>query len=113
MLLDDNVGPLLGYCPLPDQLIISDRVMFLSRQDLGRRLRERSKSLCGIGVAVLAGSGIPHDGILDILGLTDTDFGIVAHGKFGGRKSCFGGFLCKGEGEDFVLVETSTRGVSV
>jgi len=87
--------------------------MFLSRQDMRRRLRKGSKSLYGIGVAVLAGSGIPHGSILDILGLTDTDFGIVAHGKFGGRKTCFGGLLCKGEGEGFVLVETSTRGISV
>jgi len=87
--------------------------MFLPRQDVRRRLGKGSESLYSIGVALLASSGIPHDGILDILGLTDTDFGVVAHGELGGRKTIFGGFLGKGEGEGLVLVETSTRDIGV
>lgn len=113
MSLHDNVRPLLGHRPLPDQLIISDRVVFLSRQDVRRRLRKSSKSLCSIGIAVLASSSIPANGLFDILGLADTDFSIVPHGEFGGRKTFFCSFFCKGEGEDFVLVETSTRGIRV
>jgi len=87
--------------------------MFLSRQGTRRRLRKRNKSLCSIGIAVLASSSIPANGFFNILRLANTDFSIVPHGEFSSRKTFFGGFFCKGKREGFVLVETSTRGIRV